>query len=271
MDRKLQDEDTKSNAEENLISSNRSFHAPSAEEFDKFINEVQNSASLPEWILNESRIKDILFEPTESKKILWLHGPAGIGKSCVAAFLIHTLRETYRSKVAYYFCSMARKMTSARHAIHAIQYQLERQFGRAYFHIPSHTEPETLTRNYICPYLKRGPIYLVIDGVDEADLKRKDPVHRSKSEIEMFLITLAELPIRIILVSRPMSTIPKFLPQRYSRGLKAENTRVVDSIVTQFLSRNPHLETMFHKEGLVPSTFSTEIRMASSDGFKLFE
>jgi len=257
MDRKLQDEDTKSDAEENLISSNRSFHAPSVEEFDKFINEVQNCTSPPEWILNESRIENVLFEPTESKKILWLHGPAGIGKSCVAAFLIHTLRETYRSKVAYYFFSMPRKMTSARHAIHAIQYQLEREFGRISLHIPSHIEPgiETLTQNYICPYLKKGQIYLVIDGVDEADLKHKDPVHRSKSEIEIFLTTVAELPIRIILVSRPMSTIPKFLPQRYSRGLKAENTRVIDYIVRQFLSRNPHLEKMFHKEGHVPIHF----------------
>ena len=40
--------------------------------------------------------------------IVWLHGPAGIGKSCVAAFLIDKLREKYMSKakVVYHLFSI---------------------------------------------------------------------------------------------------------------------------------------------------------------------
>lgn len=43
--------------------------------------------------------------PFDAAKVLWVHGPAGYGKSVLCARLVQQLQSTYGYPLAYFFCS----------------------------------------------------------------------------------------------------------------------------------------------------------------------
>jgi tetratricopeptide (TPR) repeat protein len=242
-------------------------HEPSKQEFHRHREEIQDTTL--EWLLNDKRIGAFLgLDIPKMKQLLWIRGPPRIGKSCAAAYLVDRLRKRCRgSVVTYYFFRASRNMTHARDAVNAIAYQLQRNSSRVpegrsntlinAFQNQSDMGMKYLIQKHLGPYLSQisTNIFVILDGLDEADFTRSDAVDSNKSEMSILLNYLANLPksIRVLFVSRPSCMIHKSLSSRITGILDfPENCRAIETYVERFISNHPWVGTLFLREGIVP-------------------
>jgi tetratricopeptide (TPR) repeat protein len=246
-------------------------HEPSKEIYENSREQILDGTL--EWLVKDRNITRALSSTTAKKQIVCLRGPPRSGKSCAASYLIDHVRQRNdrKSAVAYYFFSAANGMTSVRDALTAIVYQLQQfdflQEERAVVsRNDSRYNPNfkpvpgmrRLIENGLGPYLtqSRVNVYLVIDGIDEANLRTTDPVARDTSEMKIFLRYLYDLKsarTRVILISRPLQMLDQCIPNlTYSNIDFEESCRAIDYYVGQFIKNNPDLQDMFHQAGIVP-------------------
>ena len=244
-------------------------HEESEEIYDFLSEEILENTL--EWLLKDGKIGAMMANTRNTNRIFWLRGPPRCGKSCAAAFLIKHLQEHTHphGAVGYYFFNAARGMTSAREAIHGIAYQLKIQIARATVmpqaasSIHSQAPHRTLMgirrliKQKLDCYLSKHTInvYLIIDGLDEADFATTDPVSK-KSEMEMFLRYLAKLNsqlVKVLLISRPISVLQECIPNALWMNLTFKDACLsVERYVERFISKRPDIESMFFEAGIVP-------------------
>src|SRR5262249_11118799 len=75
-----------------------------------------------DWIINKA--KDRLHQSPQDKKIFWLLGAAGVGKSVIAASLYHKLQQEGKKVVSFFCKHDDAYRSSPEHVIRTIAYQL---------------------------------------------------------------------------------------------------------------------------------------------------
>jgi len=242
-----------------------------SEEIYEFLRE-ETLDSAYEWIIQSGLYKDFIARESTVTKALWLRGPPRCGKSSAAAFLTSRLQMTAGENaiVAYYFFSASAGRTGTREAIRALSDQLQRACGvgsRPYVVPPNCYQPSHATRlsikRLIKQYLQRYfnqdyHVYIIIDGLDEADFTRKDPVSQ-RPEIEellRYLVTLATKGTRVLLASRPLATLAEFISEAIPLNLTfKEASWAISCCVENFMSKTPKTRNMFLELGIIPQDY----------------
>ncbi|KAJ7323329.1 hypothetical protein DFH08DRAFT_1085498 [Mycena albidolilacea] len=152
-----------------------------------------------------------------SSPILWLHGPAGAGKSAIAQSLCQTLEEDSRLMASFFFKRGHPSRGHAKRLFATIAYQLALHLPDLNRHISQSVEKDPslvdkslaiqLKRLILEPLRQMGPtppLVVVIDGLDECE----DP------NIQQHILILIgravdkqQLPLQFLVTSRPESHI----------------------------------------------------------------
>ena len=209
---------------------------------------------------------DLQFDCPERQ--LWLSGSLGVGKSIMAAYFIDLLNTLYPTAiVGYFFCRSGQKgLTRAQEIVRTLAYQciqgdedarnyLETLRSRA-FNIDDLIGLRYLTQRLIAEPLKEAAreVFIVIDGLDEADLDIPDAADRvlPPPEIHVLLQQLGCLPrTRLLIVSRPVSIVHKALPKIVTRSVgQSENWEDIQTYVRQTIASSTNLQSNFEKVGI---------------------
>jgi tetratricopeptide (TPR) repeat protein len=238
-------------------------------------NSLQWARNMPEF--RSWRMSDA--NDMESKeRILWVRGTLGVGKSVMAGYFIDLLQHLHpTSTVAYFFCKggqNGRGLTKARDILGTLAYQCIKdnkgcrsvleELRKKKFQLDDILGVGFLFQNLLLEPLRlaKGEIYIVIDGLDEADLTTKDVAERAgRSEIEILLQCLASLPsTRLLFVSRPNADVSRILPISTTKTIsKNENFDDIDAYVKETIAASSKtLKLHFSKEGIDPIDFFHE-------------
>jgi tetratricopeptide (TPR) repeat protein len=219
-----------------------------------------------QWAREMSEFRDWrLSEPKQSAKnrILWLRGPLGIGKSTMSAYLIDLLKVMYpKSIVAYFFCrSNQAGLTKAHEIIRTLAYQCieDNRAARSILEVLKNKDfriSEDLGIGYLFEKILLEPlrssekdIYIVIDGLDEADYTSSHSSnYSSEPDLNVLLGSLAKLPsTRLLLVSRPSANILNIIPGTITTKTigKSENANDISAYVKTALQGSERLQKHF--------------------------
>ena len=215
-----------------------------------------------------------LAETGESSKdrILWIRGTLGIGKSTMAGYFIDLLKCRYSdSIVAYFFCrSHQAGLTKARDIIRTLAYQCieDNEAGRDTlenlkrrdFRITEDLGVSFLFEKLLLAPLQRTQkdVYIVLDGLDEADTTTEDISDRSgRAELHILLTCLARLSSsRLLFISRPSANISNIIPNMTTRPImKTENAKDIDTFVAKRLLELPKLGRLFKDASVDPAKY----------------
>src|SRR5947207_2943857 len=150
------------------------------------------------------------------ERMLWIRGTLGVGKSTMAGYFIELLKFSTPapSIVAFFFCRSGQVgLTKARDIIRTLAYQCMNENPQARrvldnaksisFRIDDSVPIRSLFATLISePLLKiQHDIYIILDGIDEADLDSKDVFgdRVQQTEMEVLIDCLAHLPSARIL------------------------------------------------------------------------
>ena len=203
------------------------------------------------------RLSD-LSESSEAR-ITWIKGTLGVGKSIMAAYFIDLLKCQYPNAIiAYFFCrSNQPGLTNARDILRTLAYQciendkdaravLENLKSKG-FRITNDLCIEFLFEKLLLEPLRNSPpIYIVLDGLDEADLDVADA--QKRPELHVLLTWLAKLPsTRLLCISRPEANVlgvigPNIVAKTIHQG---DNAKDIESHVHKKLEEYPNLKIQF--------------------------
>lgn len=208
-------------------------------------------------------------------RILWIRGPLGIGKSTMASYFIDLLKCQFpNSIVAFFFCrSNQAGLTKARDIIRTLAYQcienntaarsMLEDLKRKDFNLSGGHGVCYLFEKLLLEPLHscRKDVYIIIDGLDEADLVRQDsfdPLNRS--EMEILLANLTRLPFtRLLFISRPNANVSYIIPNMNSKPIrKDENQDDIDNYVKNTTMGSKNLQKNFTNENVDPLTYFRE-------------
>src|SRR5271170_8087471 len=222
-----------------------------------------------QWLPHDAKLRDWLPDTDDlcaDQQMLWIRGPPGVGKSTIAGYLIDFLQCQYpHSILLYFFCKRGNpRLIGARDIIRTLTYQsalnaniqpaLE-SLKKSGFHID-----EKLGISFLFKTLLEAPlngcdkqVFIVLDGLDEADNTLKDEVE-NKLEMEILLESLCNLSSgRILFVSRPDTNIVRFLPGVSYRSIDiADNKEDIEKYVKQVLTNSPTTQALFQNRGMDP-------------------
>ena len=196
---------------------------------------------------------------SSERRITWIKGTLGIGKSVMAAYFIDLLKCQYRNAiVAYFFCrSNQPGLTSSRDILRTLAYQciekdtdaravLENLKSKG-FRITNDLCVEFLYETLLLDPLRNSPeIYIVLDGLDEADMHVHDP--QGKPELHVLLTCLARLPsTRLLCISRPEANVLGVVgPNVFAKTIhKEDNAKDIESHIHKKLEEYPNLKVQF--------------------------
>src|SRR5277367_5173952 len=202
------------------------------------------------------------------ERILWIRGTLGVGKTIMAGYFIELLKCLYSDAiVVYFFCRKGEAgLTKARDIIRTLIYQciqyspdvrlsldLLRRNGLA---IDDNIGVGLLFDRLIRDPLNKAnkEIFIVLDGLDEAD-SALDTIERpSRPEMDILLEHLASLPmIRLLLVSRPDADIKRIIPASTLKPLgKDDNKEDIASYIRQAINDSERLRKHFENEKIDP-------------------
>ena len=169
------------------------------------------------WLLEEARYLKWLHAGEPTTSILWLNGGAATGKSVLSSFVINSLVEQGVSCQYFFMRFGDHKKRLLSSLLLSIAYQIAQvvpDFRREILHLLDETtslenaSPRTIWERVFKPSLFNmkdlKPIYWILDGLDEADDARKI--------VKLLLdIPSSSVPLRILLVSRPLSGLEAIL------------------------------------------------------------
>ena len=208
------------------------------------------------------RLSDLVDGP--ERRITWIKGSLGLGKSVMAAYFIDLLKCQYRNAVvAYFFCrSKQPGLTSARDILRTLAYQCADNNEAARetlqnlksegFQINDNLGIGFLFEKLLLDPLKSAQdIYIVLDGLDEADdetCDHTDPAGRP--ELHVLLGCLARIPsIRLLCISRPSAQIKAIIPNVFEKTVsKSDNVDDIDSYVLAEVGKSPTLRALFKQD-----------------------
>ena len=169
------------------------------------------------WLLEEARYLKWLHAVEPATSVLWLKGGAATGKSVLSSFIINSLVEQGASCQYFFIRFGDHKKRLLSSLLLSIAYQIAQvvpEFRPQILHLLDETtsfenaSPRTIWERVFKPTMLKmkdlKPIYWIIDGLDEADDARK--------VVKLLLdIPLSSVPLRILLVSRPLSGVEAIL------------------------------------------------------------
>lgn len=215
---------------------------------------LQWARNMPEfqaWRLSE------LHENAE-QRIMWITGTPGMGKSTMAGYFIDLLRVQYpKAVVAYFFCrSNQPGLTKAQDILRTLAYQCtldDREAREVLETLKSNgfELTDNLGIRYLFEKLLLDPlrnsreIFIVLDGLDEADMVTRDRTGRS--EMDILLACLAKLPSsRLLCISRPSAKISRVIRNTvYKRIGKYDNAEDIESYVQKIVAGSKILQVQF--------------------------
>ena len=235
-------------------------------------NTLQWARNMPEfrvWRMSDPN------DTASKERILWVRGTLGVGKSIMAGYFIELLQQLHpTSTVAYFFCKSGQSgLTKARDILGTIAYQCmkDRKDARAVleglrnknFQLVDSLGIGFLFQTILLEALDQntGEIYIVIDGLDEADLNAKDIAERpARPEIEILLECLATLPsTRSLFISRPNANVSRILPLSIIKSIgKNDNYDDIDAYVKETIRASKTLQRQFRQQGVDALQFFRE-------------
>jgi hypothetical protein len=189
-------------------------------------------------------------------RVLWIRGPLGIGKSTMAGYFIDLLKCQYPNAiVAYFFCRTNEAgLMKARDIIRTLAYQciegdhdacsMLEELKKKGFVVSENVGVCYLFEKLLLEPLHRSrkDIYVILDGLDEADVSTMDGTDRAgRTEMEILLSNLTRLPSsRLLFISRPH--IASIIPNVIVKGIgKDQNQQDIDSYVKMFVAGSKNL------------------------------
>lgn len=203
---------------------------------------------------------------TESpERVLWIRGPLGIGKSTMAGYFIDLLKCLYPASVAYFFCKAGQSgLTSAIDILRTLAHQCCANNREALSTLDSLRTSgfridESLGIQFLFEKLLHDPlirshqeVFLVIDGLDEADWEKRDSVE-DHSEMDLLVECLSTLPLtRLLFISRPSADISRIIPQLIIKPIRNENRPDIRAYIIRTVERSERLRIHFENEGIDP-------------------
>ena len=206
----------------------------------------------------------------ESKdRILWVRGTLGVGKTIMAGYFIELLKCLHpRAVVAYFFCRVGQdRLRTARDIIRTLAYQcvIDDADARSVldslrtkdFRINEETHVGFLVEKLLKEPLNRSKnlVFIVIDGVDEADWTSVDNSQRlPRPEMEAFIKAIGNIPsVHLLFVSRPKPDISTMLPNAVVKSVvKTDNMRDIDAFVKRTVKGSERLKEHFLNEAVDP-------------------
>jgi tetratricopeptide (TPR) repeat protein len=219
------------------------------------------------WALNLSefrawRLADL--HSGSNRRVTWIKGALGLGKSIMAAYYVDLLKAQYRNAVvAYFFCrSKEPGLTTALDILRTLAYQCSQDNKSARttleklksegFQINADLGIRYLFEKLLLEPLKSvQEIYVVLDGLDEADdltLDRTDPAGRP--DLHVLLECLASIPsLRLLCISRPSAKIQTIIPNTFARTIsKSDNANDIDTYVRTKVEKSRNLQLLFKQD-----------------------
>lgn len=177
-----------------------------------------------DWALQLDVFRQWKAEDAKLPKLLWIHGPAGFGKTIMSAWIIQHLKTTYRDQVSYFFCVADNERTRDPYASlrswlskalenDTILDVLERALnGRKRDGPLTHSELWELFAvvGQICP-----GYFFILDGFDECtNIAPATGYHKDDSRNNFLRDLARHLPAaqaRVLVVSRDVADIREYL------------------------------------------------------------
>lgn len=199
-------------------------------------------------------------------RILWIKGPLGIGKSTMAGYFIDILKCLHpKSIVAYFFCRSGEAgLMRAHDIIRTLAYQCIEDntpgrevlegLKRKNFEISEGLGVAYLFEKLLLDVLRvtQKEVYIILDGLDEADSKTADKSDRWETpELHVLFRCLPKLPsTRLLFISRPSADISSVLPDITIKPIGTENAQDISAYVRDFVDKSKLLRTHFKKANL---------------------
>src|SRR5277367_1535697 len=206
----------------------------------------------------------------ESKdRVLWIRGTLGVGKTIMAGYFIELLKCLHpNAVVAYFFCrSGQERLKTARDIIRTLAYQCVINDADARsvldslrtndFRVNEEAHVGFLVEKLLQEPLNRtkNAMFIIIDGVDEADWTRVDNSERQpRPEMEAFIKAVVNIPsVHLLFVSRPKPDISRILPNMVTKSLfKTDNLTDIDAYVKKTVEGSERLKEHFLNEAVDP-------------------
>lgn len=175
----------------------------------------QWSQGTNQWILENPHFCEWVEAPPDESRFLWLNGPAASGKSVLSSYVVNHLVENGHCCQYFFIRFSDRKKRALSLMLRSLAFQIAQTFPdflKKVAELVDHgidfetADPRIIWDSifksilFISEYKSRGPLYWIIDGLDEAE----DP-----RTIVRLLATIASsrTPIRIFFTSRLTSDI----------------------------------------------------------------
>ncbi|KAJ7629177.1 hypothetical protein DFH06DRAFT_722148 [Mycena polygramma] len=240
---------------------------------------IEMQQRLLNWCLGQCK------DPGEAgSTVLWVHGPAGAGKSAIMATLAHRLEDERRLGGAFFFKRGHATRGNAKALFATIALQLAVNSAQLK-HMISQTVEENPTiversisvqlRELIlkpCSSLEDSTWTVLIDGLDECEGQSV------QQEILRLILdfTRKQIPLRFIIASRPEAHICDILDDPSSYGLyrpfdvEHSFAEVRTYLVAEFARIHREHQTMAAVPGPWPSTHTVEHLVAKSSGYFIY-
>ncbi|KAF5327433.1 hypothetical protein D9619_005110 [Psilocybe cf. subviscida] len=173
-------------------------------------------------------VQDYIFkwlDNPESEAVMWMHGPAGIGKTAIAKTVANLCAERGQLLSAFFFLRSDEGRNSMKHLVPSLAYAMVQQISHTRNIVCTSTANNPLIFSaplerqigaIIIPAFSNAfsplgdsppdPMLIVIDGLDECiDLGAQQLIIRSF--VSLFATTTTVIGAKILIVSRPESHI----------------------------------------------------------------
>jgi tetratricopeptide (TPR) repeat protein len=200
---------------------------------------------------------------------LWLNGPAGVGKSIIAAYIAQVLQAQHPDAILlYFFCKAGDPLLdNVVRLIRTLAAQLLLTISEAGKHFQQLKDKgfEAVSVSYLFSRLITDALgglsqqtFIIIDGLDECfgDVSEND---KNENPIQILLEALQKVNAKILVSSRPTPEILHGMSGRPTRRLTFEDSQDdIERYVSMRVSKSQNLQRGFTHLGKEPNVFITE-------------
>ncbi|KAI0115612.1 hypothetical protein GGR51DRAFT_503565 [Nemania sp. FL0031] len=193
----------------------------------------------------------------EARRILWLKGIPGAGKTVLSSAIVNHLRCVNGTKTGFAFLTYQEARTSALSAIHSLIFQLigndEDLMAVACESMCDSLKSNLTTAGDLLTSLIRcaGPMYIILDGVDEIS-----GIERFQLVTELLRLSKTDATLRIIFSARPEADLVRLLDgTAVVINVHEQNERNIQNYIDQ------RAEHIFHARNVFPTARSVIIQL----------